>query len=125
MIKVLSNIEFELHPKSAYDSIKLLAKLTKLAKPLLAGFSGKPLDAFLALDLDPDELVDLCSDIVKDVTCNKSRMDLKDPCWGGKIGIIFELCFEVLKEEYSSFLADMGLTWAENPDKETDDQKES
>ena len=121
MIKVIKGMEFQILPKSAYDSIKLLAKLSKVAKPIIKGFSGNPLDIFMSLDLEPDELVELCEDIVKDVTLNSAKLNLKDPGWSKKIGIIFELCFAVLKEEYESFLDDMGLTLTPVPEKEVEE----
>jgi len=115
MIVKIKEMEFDIMPMSAYDSIGLLARLVRIAAPLLKGIkeSKSPLEMMMNLQLQPNELQELCQTIVSNVHYNRVPVDLKGVNLRGKLDIVAELCYEVLKGEYTDFLAGLGVDLTE------------
>lgn len=110
---IIGNYEFENYPLSAYDGIELLADLMPYITAGYEKFQGNasPIELMMSISskMDGKTVTSLMSRVLAKTLYNKSPINMADVEWNRKIHVLFDLTWQVLQEEYSDFLLELGL----------------
>lgn len=114
MIIQVGKHRFENYPLTAYESLELLADMTPYIGKVYESISlteAPSVDAVVrmvtGLGIPAEQLKSFVTRTLARTTFEKKPIDLEGFDWSRKIHVILELCYHVLREEYTDFLADL------------------
>lgn len=102
----IKTLDFERDDFTAYESIMLASNLTKV----ITKFTGNK-SMFDAIgELDGEEIIRLLKMVLVKTKHKKIYIDLDSSYWAGKnLKVLYELVVKIINDEYSDFLAEVGL----------------
>lgn len=107
----IKTLDFERDDFTAYESIMLASQLAGIVGKVLKNHDGNFSSILSSItDIEPEKIIDIVKKVLVKTKHKKIYIDLDSTYWAGKnLYVLFELCYEIVKEEYSDFIMESGL----------------